>query len=137
MNRTLLQQLAEERVRDAKVLLDSGQWSGAYYLAGYAVECALKACIAKQTQLHDFPDKDRVVKSYTHDFDALVIVAGIQADLTAVRKVDQSFLDHWLRVKDWSEKARYREWDEPAARSLFEAVTNPTNGVLRWVKQHW
>lgn len=27
------QKLAEERVKDAKVLLDGGQWSAAYYLA--------------------------------------------------------------------------------------------------------
>jgi hypothetical protein len=58
VNRTQLQQLAEERVRDAEALLNAGQWSGAYYLAGYAVEFALKACIAKLTNQHDFPDKD-------------------------------------------------------------------------------
>jgi HEPN domain-containing protein len=31
------------------VLLEAGLYAGAYYLAGYAVECALKACIAKKT----------------------------------------------------------------------------------------
>jgi len=40
---------------------------GAYYLAGYAVECALKACIAKKTQRHEFPDKRRVDASHTHN----------------------------------------------------------------------
>jgi hypothetical protein len=30
---------------------------GAYYLAEYAIECAFKACIAKRTQQHDFPEK--------------------------------------------------------------------------------
>jgi len=49
VNRTQLQQLAEERVRDAEALLKAGQWSGAYYLAGFAVEFGLKACIAKLT----------------------------------------------------------------------------------------
>jgi HEPN domain-containing protein len=57
VNRTQLQQLAEERVRDAKALPNAGQWSGAYYLAGYAVECGLKACIAKLTNLNDSPTK--------------------------------------------------------------------------------
>src|SRR5690242_18924526 len=31
--------LAAMRVREAKLLLDGGEWSGAYYLVGYAVEC--------------------------------------------------------------------------------------------------
>jgi hypothetical protein len=39
--------LAELRAEEARVLLRSRRQLGAYYLAGYAVECALKACIAK------------------------------------------------------------------------------------------
>jgi HEPN domain-containing protein len=49
MNRTDFQELAEERLEDARPLLDAGRFSGAYYLAGYAVECALQACIARLT----------------------------------------------------------------------------------------
>jgi HEPN domain-containing protein len=50
MNRTDLQQLAELRIKEARILLDGDSYSGAYYLAGYAIECALKACIAKRTK---------------------------------------------------------------------------------------
>jgi len=53
MNRTELQRLSRIRIKEAKFLLDGGCYNGAYYLAGYAVECALKACIAKQTHRHD------------------------------------------------------------------------------------
>ena len=55
MNRLEFQQLAEVRVREAEALLAVGLWDGAYYLAGYAVECALKACILRlveQTAKH-------------------------------------------------------------------------------------
>ncbi len=45
MNRLEFQAMAEERIVDASLLLVGGQWSAAYYLAGYAVECGLKACI--------------------------------------------------------------------------------------------
>jgi hypothetical protein len=80
MNRIDLQALAEERALDAQALLNASRWSGAYYLAGYAIECGLKACIAKLTELHDFPDKDFVNKSYTHKIDVLMIFkAGIAA----------------------------------------------------------
>ncbi len=47
MNRSDLQNLATIRLRDAEVLLDNGRYDGAYYLLGYVIECALKACIAK------------------------------------------------------------------------------------------
>src|SRR5919106_3680906 len=44
----------------------AGEPSGAYYLAGYAVECGLKACIAKQVRRHEFPDRTTVNQSHTH-----------------------------------------------------------------------
>jgi len=36
------------------------QYCGAYYLMGYAIECAFKAAISKQIKEHDFPDKKLV-----------------------------------------------------------------------------
>jgi HEPN domain-containing protein len=64
-------------LKEAKALLDAGLPDGAYYLAGYAVECALKACIAKSTLRYDFPDKTTVDKSYTHSLTQLVGVANL------------------------------------------------------------
>src|SRR5258706_177764 len=43
MNRFDLQKMAEERIADAAALLDAKRFQAAYYLCGYAVECALKA----------------------------------------------------------------------------------------------
>jgi HEPN domain-containing protein len=57
-----LRQLAEDRIADAAILLAGGRWSGAYYLAGYAVECGLKACVAKLTNQDDFPRDRRFVE---------------------------------------------------------------------------
>jgi HEPN domain-containing protein len=59
LNRELLQQLSEQHLADAQVLLEQRRWPGAYDLAGYSVECALKACIAKLTKVHDFHIKTR------------------------------------------------------------------------------
>ena len=65
MNRADLQRLARERIADAKVLLRARRWSAAYYLSGYAVECAIKACIARLTRAEEFPDKSFVDKCWT------------------------------------------------------------------------
>ena len=38
MTKAEFQDMAEQRLAEAKALLDQGKWNGAYYLAGYAVE---------------------------------------------------------------------------------------------------
>ena len=137
MNRAQLQQLAEERVKDAEALINAGQWSGAYYLTGYAVECALKACIAKLTNLHDFPDKELAMRSFTHHIETLVEVAGLRSFRDADTGANKSRYANWLAVKDWNERSRYQQWSEPEARRLFIAVSDPADGVLPWIKNHW
>src|SRR5947209_1560191 len=108
MNRTEFQQLADVRVAEAAALLTAGLWDGAYYLAGYAVECGLKACIAKQTKAEDFPpDKEKVGKIYSHNFGALVPAAGLQSALIAERQASTAFDDNWTIAAKWSEQSRY------------------------------
>jgi HEPN domain-containing protein len=54
--RAEFQQLAHARLEESKALPDLGRWDGAYYLAGYTVELALKACIIKTLMATDaFP----------------------------------------------------------------------------------
>jgi hypothetical protein len=61
------QRLAELRIGDSGILLQNNRWEGAYYLAGYAVECALKACICKAIPGNKFPDRETEPKLYSHD----------------------------------------------------------------------
>jgi hypothetical protein len=55
-DRPLFRQLAETRLREAKLLFQDREFSGAYYLAGYTVECALKAIIAGKFRADEIPD---------------------------------------------------------------------------------
>jgi len=50
VDRKDLQTLSTIRLKEATALLKAGLFDGSYYLAGYSVECALKACIAPGTQ---------------------------------------------------------------------------------------
>ncbi len=77
MNREDFRKLAETRLEDAKALLQAGRFDAAYYLAGYAVECALKACVCGQTREFDFPPKE-TRDYYTHDLDKLLKTAGLR-----------------------------------------------------------
>ena len=72
MTRADFQQLALSRMKAAAYLFDGGHYDSAYYLSGYAVECALKAAIARQFREHDLPDKQLVNESYVHDLRKLV-----------------------------------------------------------------
>ena len=138
MNRQDFQALAEIRVADARVLLDAGQYAGAYYLCGYAVECGLKACISKQTREHEFPNLNRVRQSYTHDLRKLVVRAGLEGELDTRRRIDADFKTHWEILEGWSEQARYDHGiTGEQARDLFNAVTDNSYGVLQWLRNFW
>ena len=119
MNRADFQRLAHIRLRDSEVLLANGQYAGAYYVSGYVVECALKACIARKTQQYDFPDKALVIQSYTHNLTTLVGVAGMGPDLDQESRLDSQFAAYWSVVKDWSENSRYQEQSEQVARVVY------------------
>ncbi len=137
MNRLQLQQLAAERLLDAEALLNAGRWSGAYYLAGYAVECALKACIAKLTNQHDFPDKDLATKAFTHKIEDLVRLANLETLRDADRTANAVRRTNWTTIRVWDEKSRYQQWTEIRARTLFKAVSDAKDGVLPWIMGHW
>jgi HEPN domain-containing protein len=71
LNRKQLQEIAENRLRDAEILLKARQFTGAYYMAGLAMECGLKAYLASKVKEFDFPDKDFVFSAYTHNLEKL------------------------------------------------------------------
>src|SRR5215467_12247401 len=136
MNRTDLQNLAELRIREAEILLTAASYPGALYLAGYAVECALKACIAKQTKEYDFPDKKLVNKSYTHDLKELLEAAQLKDTLDQDMRSNKQLEAYWACVVDWGEKKRYELGvAQKEAKDLYKAISDPTNGVLQWLKK--
>jgi hypothetical protein len=138
MDRTILQQLAELRLRDAEALLAAGQWDAAYYLLGYCIECALKACVSKQFRLHEVPDRKLVNAFYTHRLDGLLTISGVKSEMEILAKTDFSFEINWNTVRDWSETARYDVGiTEAFARGMYDAVTNTASGILPWLKTPW
>jgi hypothetical protein len=138
VNRSEFQTLADVRIREAKVLLDAGMWDGAYYLAGYAVECALKACIAKLTKAETFPPKVEEVRNfYTHDLNTLVKAAGLSTARDTEAKTKPQFGKFWTVVLKWNEQARYERKSQADADALHKAINDPTDGVLQWVRRHW
>ena len=112
------------------------RYAACYYLAGYAVECALKACIAKKFRRHDIPEPKLVNSTYTHKLGNLLDIAGLQGALQTVD--DEELLTNWGIVKDWVPERRYRaKVTRNEARDLYEAVSDPEHGVMPWLQRHW
>lgn len=124
MNRRDLQRLTRQRLRDARALLKANCPAGAYYLAGYAVECGLKACVAKQTRRHEFPELKRVKQSWTHNLRELISVAGLERDFNTRIQASRQFESNWGLVKDWEEAKRYDPFiDMRSAQDLYNHKT--------------
>lgn len=137
MNKTELENLAAIRIKEANILLTADCYQGAYYLAGYALECTLKACIAKQVKEFDFPDKKLAIDSYTHKLADLVITAGLKQKLTEQEKLSKEFKLNWAIVVEWSEESRYEcAITKQEAHNLFTAITDNESGILLWLKKY-
>ena len=137
MNRVDLQKLSNVRIREAKILFDSGEYSGAYYLAGYAVECALKACFAKGVQRYEFPEKDKVGRIFTHRLREIAKLAGLESDMNSAFGANQRLGGSWLLVCNWTEESRYAIWTKSDAKAMLDAISRRGDGVLPWIRQRW
>lgn len=138
LNRQVLQTLAESRLEEGRILLANNQWTGAYYLTGLAVECALKACLARAVKEHDYPDKNFVNDMYKHNLQNLVgLDAALLADLQADMALDARLEANWKTVKDWNNEKRYDVIDEQEAKGLYEATAEAGSGVMLWIRGRW
>jgi HEPN domain-containing protein len=132
-----LKVLAKMRLKDAVLLHNNGQASGAYYLAGYAVECGLKAIIAQSFRSGVIPDKNFINKIYTHNLKELVGLAGLRQELDAETRSSVIFAAHWAIASQWTETSRYDIIDPFQVKDMIQAVSDEKEGVLRWLKTHW
>jgi hypothetical protein len=139
LNRTDLQQLSQDRLLDTEALIAASRWSGAYYLAGYAIECALKAAVLQYVERTGiiFEDKKSAEKCWTHDIEVLVKMADLEVARGNAIQTNTQLGTNWLLAKDWNELSRYRNSTQAQAESMYNAISDPTNGVLQWIKLYW
>ena len=140
MNRIDFQELAKLRLREAEALFVAGLWEGAYYLAGYAIGCGLKACISKTILEHSFPPKPEIARDfYQHDLSKLLKHSGFQDEFEVDRTFQVKLQANWDIVKGWNvESARYdRLATEPKACAILSAIRDPDDGILTWIMNRW
>lgn len=138
LNRDKLRRLSEGRLQGAGVLLERGLWTGAYYMTGLAVECALKANLAQAVQQYDLPDKTFINRIHTHKLKELAqLDAAFWLELENDIQTDVKLRANWNTVLLWNDENRYETVDELQATSLYAATTEPIVGVMEWIRQKW
>lgn len=138
VDRNILRQLADIRLAESAVLIASKMWTGAYYLAGLSVECALKSYHASAVKQYDYPNKDFILKLYSHGLeDLLSLDPTLKLALQTDAKANQKLAVNWSTVKDWKIEKRYEIIPELDARGMYDAVSETGSGVMAWIKTKW
>jgi len=127
----IFKKLSRKRIQEAKILFKEGFNSGAYYLAGYSIEFALKAYYCKQML---FPPKD-TKDLYCHSLNTLFQSCGLLGEFEKDMKKNPKLGAAWGTVKEWSEEARYKTFKKEVTANFLDAINNLHNGVLIWIKK--
>lgn len=143
--RSELQNLSQSRLAEAKILLANSLFDGAVYLAGYALELALKARICRLLD-SDYPQGRSEFQSFlTHDYGTLIRLAGL-ANKLDLQKGNPAFGANWSLLsgakpgEGWSETWRYRRIGSVSAanaEALIDALEDADNGILPWIYSLW
>jgi hypothetical protein len=141
VNRAHWQNLAEERVLDADVLLQAGRWAGAFHLIGYAVESGLKSCVLAYMENSNadviFRERKFSDNCWTHNIEELVRLAGLRSALDLDMAANRQLGINWIYATQWKEISRYQTATEFNARRLYQAVADSADGVLPWIRTRW
>ncbi len=125
----LFYRCAAERFEDAEILLRAGRTTGAVYLAGYSVECILKALILSvvppgsvAAELHSFRGQR------AHEYNWLRDRYRISGRASFPRDVNQRF----TLVNNWLTDLRYvpRILRESEAESFLKAA----EAIILWAR---
>lgn len=122
---------------DAELLYQSERYDSAYYLAGYSVECLLKAIICKNIQPNEFPPKNTNSTHYIHSIEHLVKTAGLDKELEFDRDRSDKLKNSYLLLKDW-DPAELRYNSGPIQRTQIEdflEAIKDQEGFVSWLSK--
>lgn len=145
-SRTEFQLLSGKRLDEAKALQSAGHYEAAFYLAGYAVECGLKAAVCKTLRIDLFNLSTDLHKGFkTHRLDYLIVLAGLSVQLANDAAADTSLsvaanpfvnppsgVDRW---QSWTEEVRYNVVACPD--TVSHNFVNNVERFISWLENHW
>lgn len=147
-NRDDIKNLAMQRLDEANVLFENGKCDGAFYLAGYSVELALKARICARfgiPNLFDdsnnqetFPGLREIKKMVkTHNLLILLVLSGLKTEFDLLKSTDRNMAKvNSLLFNAWSEGSRYKpcgHYSPDDVRDLINLLL-ADDSVLLWIE---
>ena len=121
--RTVYEQTSRRMLNDARFLLKHGRWHSGVYLAGYAVECRLKAAVCQFISEEILPSELQ-----THDLWTLLVSAGLGETLQSNQQM-KSYFDFIESV--WDVEIRYAA--KPYRRNDAEKFLDAVGRFVKWL----
>lgn len=128
---------SRERLADAQVLYAASRWRGAMYLAGYAIECLLKAKLMQIYDCRTLRELELELKRrsllpahrtvFTHQLETLLSLAPGAHRLTQNHELARAFRN----VNQWAPQWRYnpRQVNSAEAARFMSHVDK----VMHWI----
>jgi len=118
-----LKEVGDARLADARALMRGGRCSGAVYLAGYCVECYLKAAICRTLDVARLPKIFGI-----HDLETLLLYSGLER----LMKEDKTGVHHSFAkvVGSWKKEGVEVRYGKPS-----DYKDNDTASFLAWVDE--
>lgn len=145
-----IEQLAYQRLAEAKILCKEGMYNAAFYFSGYSIELMFKAKICAHFSVPNLfqsresglsADKEvRELANFcrTHDLRKLLLLSGLKK-LYLDEKASNLILEYGLGafIAQWSVEIRYVL--EPlitqrAVETVLDYMEDEANGILQWIK---
>lgn len=135
ISRRHLERIGDERLREARALLEAGCFAGAVYIGGYAVECYLKAAICRRLGWDQLLGVFR-----THDLEGLLLYTGLNFELESQILVYANFRQIVGLWNDRSGEAVVRYWDparvdENTAKTFIDCLNGVPEGLIPWLQK--
>lgn len=122
-----LQDISQDRLADAQVLLNAQRFDGAVYLCGYSVELALKARICTTLSWSGFPETNSEFQGIqslkTHDLEVLLRFSGVEGPLKA------KHLAEWSVILNWDPSKRYTRSGKSTVQEANDMIAAATTLV--------
>jgi hypothetical protein len=138
--------LVANKLKDARTLIQNGRFPTSIYLAGYAVEIALKRRICQTLQFNmGFPETRQELQDYltrinrhntqaliihlydirNHDLNKLLFYSGVEL------RIKNILFNEWTVVNRWNPESRYRKIRiiRKVAEAYFEAARKITQEI--------
>jgi hypothetical protein len=84
-----------------------------------------------------FEEKWKAQDCLTHDFAELVRLSGLTAELNAQLAANPAFVANWGTALPWKVTTRYLAKSEAEARTLYAAITDDPDGMMKWIQYYW